>query len=243
MNLCVVVCLHNKMCFSIKGIGSTGTTVYTDNMTYTEQLLKHPFSLVVSGPSKAGKTVFVTKLVQHVDAMSTCPPEEIIWYFSEYQTGYRSLAVIPRLRLVQGLPDLNELRQSSGSPKLIVLDDLMSDVKDKGKEMLGLFTKGVHHWNISCCFIVQNLFFGGLRTARVNAHYISLFKSPSDKLQVSTLARQMYPKKSHVLTEAFEDATAEAYNYLFVDLSQDCPEELRLRTNIFPGETTIVYTP
>jgi len=77
----------------------------------------------------------------------------------------------------------------------------------------------------------------------VNAHYLALFKNPSDKLQVVALARQMYPKQSQFMIDAFQDATSEAYSYLFVDLSQDCPEELRLRTNIFPGELTMVYTP
>jgi len=209
-------------------------------MIHTEQLLSHPFSCVVSGPSKAGKTVFCTKLLQHIDSMSTTPPKEIIWYFSEYQPAYRQLLSFPRVRLVQGLPNLAELRKGASEPKLIVLDDLMSDVKDS--EIGQLFSKGVHHWGVSVVFIVQNIFYGG-RTARVNAHYLALFKSPSDKLQVSTLARQMYPKQTKFFLEAFEEATSQPYTYLFVDMTQECPEDLRLRTNIFPGELTVVYAP
>ncbi len=211
-------------------------------MSHTEQLLKHPFSCVVAGPSKAGKTVFVTKLLQHIDALSTVAPSEIVWFFSEYQPGYRQLAVMPHVRLVQGSPSLSELRKDTTKPRLIILDDLMSDMKKKESDLSQLFTKGVHHWNTSCVFIVQNLFFGS-RTARVNAHYLALFKNPSDKLQVATLARQMYPKQSQFFIDAFQDATLQAYTYLLVDLSQDCPEELRLRTNIFPGEVTMVYAP
>ena len=172
--------------------------------------------------------------------MSTTPPKEIIWYFSEYQPAYRQLLSFPRVRLVQGLPNLAELRKGASEPKLIVLDDLMSDVKDS--EIGQLFSKGVHHWGVSVVFIVQNIFYGG-RTARVNAHYLALFKSPSDKLQVSTLARQMYPKQTKFFLEAFEEATSQPYTYLFVDMTQECPEDLRLRTNIFPGELTVVYAP
>ena len=188
-------------------------------MTHTKQLLKHPFSVIVSGPSKSGKTVFTTKLLEHIDSMSTHSPHEIVWYFSEYQPGYRQLACMPRVRLVQGLPDMKELRKDTTTPKLIVLDDLMSDVKkDQTTE---LFTKGVHHWNTSCIFIVQNLFFSGLRTARINTHYLALFKNPCDKLQVATLARPMYPKQSGVVCTGLSGAGYCSFGAFF-QLRADC---------------------
>ncbi len=211
-------------------------------MAFTEQLLQQPFSMIVAGPSKAGKTIFTSKLLKHIDSLSTVPPLEIIWCYSEYQPNYHNLACeIPHLRLVQGLPDIKELRKDTKTPRLMVLDDLMCDSANS-KEIASLFTRGVHHWNISVVFIVQNIFFSGLRTARINAHYLVLFKTPSDKLQISTLARQLYPRRAAYFMDAFHDATSEAYSYLFVDLSQDCPEELRLRTNIFPAEMMMVYT-
>ncbi len=212
-------------------------------MSHPEQLLKTPFSCVIAGPSKAGKTVFASKLLQHIDSICTTPPTRILWFFSEYQPGYRHLASsIPRIQFVQGLPSMSELRADTAESKLIILDDLMHEVKGS-PEMSQLFTRGAHHWNASVVFIVQNLFFCG-RTLRVNSQYMVLFKNPSDRLQVSTLAHQMYPKQSKFFLEAFEDATSKKpFTYLFVDLSQDCPEQLRLRTCIFPGEITMVYVP
>ncbi len=209
-------------------------------MAYTEQLLQHPFSMIVSGPSKAGKTCFTYKLLHNIKSMSTQPPTEIIWCYSEYQPGYEELLVIPGLKLVQGLPDLDSMRENTHAAKLLVLDDLMSSAKDSA--VTNLFTKGAHHWGISLVFIVQNLFFGGTRTARVNAHYLVLFKNPADKLQISTLARQLYPQKRRMFMEAFQDATAHPHSYLLVDLTQGCPEELRLRAYIFPDQLTIVYS-
>ena len=211
-------------------------------MAYNEQLLQHPFSMMVCGPSKAGKTLFTSKLLKHIDSLSSDSPKEIMWCYAEYQPTYNSLIrEIPYLRLVQGIPDIKTLRKDSSIPRLMVLDDLMGE-STKSTELSSLFTRGVHHWGISVVFIVQNLFFSGLRTARVNTHYLTLFKNPSDKLQVATLARQLYPKKSNHFLEAFQDATSEPFSYLFVDLTQSCPEELRLRTNVFPGEITMVYT-
>ena len=61
----------------------------------------------------------------------------------------------------------------------------------------------------------------------VNAHYMVLFKNPRDISQFANLARQMYPKTSQFV----------------VDLLAEQDEELRLRTNIFPGQTHYVYVP
>lgn len=106
-----------------------------------------------------------------------------------------------------------------------------------------LTTRGCHHWNTSCIQIVQNLFFNG-RTSRINSQYIVLMKNPSDKLQVSTLARQIFPENQKYFKESYEDATREAHGYLMLDLSQNTPEHIRLRTNIFPDQQpTVVYTP
>ncbi len=135
-------------------------------MSFTEQLLEHPFSMIVAGPSKAGKSVYTSKLLKFIDSMCTVPPTEIIWCYSEYQPNYQTMACeIPRLRFVQGLPDFKDLRNETSSARLMVLDDLMSECS-KNKEVTNLFTKGVHHWNISLIFIVQNIFFSGMRTAQ-----------------------------------------------------------------------------
>jgi hypothetical protein len=51
----------------------------------------------------------------------------------------------------------------------------------------------------------------------------------------------MYPNGSKSATEAFTDATEKPYGYLLVDLKPDTDEKYRLRTNVFPGEQTVVY--
>ena len=70
--------------------------------------------------------------------------------------------------------------------------------------------------------------------------YIAVFKSPRDVLQIQILARQM---KKSFMDEAFQDATREAYGYLFIDLTPNQYEELRISTKIFPGEQRIFYLP
>lgn len=113
----------------------------------------------------------------------------------------------------------------------------------KEKTLSSLFTRGTHHGNVSCIFIVQNVFYQGLRTSRINAQYIILMKSPADKLQVTNLGKQLYPGKLPYFQEAYEDACSRPFGYLAIDLSQETPEEYRLRTKIFPGEIHEVYVP
>ncbi len=167
------------------------------------------------------------------------PPEKIIWCYKEWQSAYESMKGV---ELCDGLPDLDALREDRETPKLLILDDLMDSLK-KNPKLSELFTRGAHHSNTSVIHICQNLFFEGLRTARINTHYLFLMKSPADKLQVMNLAKQMYPGKNKFFMESFVDATSRPYGYLLVDCTPQTEDNLRLRTNVFPDETAIVYIP
>ncbi len=43
--------------------------------------------------------------------------------------------------------------------------------------------------------------------------------------------------------ESYKDACTECYGYLFIDLTQGTSEDMRLRTQIFPGQTQLIYVP
>ena len=138
----------------------------------------------------------------------------------------------------RGLPDIDEF--DGGEPVLLIIDDLMDETND---DVVSLFTKSSHHRNVSVMFLAQNLFPKNkfARTMSLNAHYMILFKNPRDATQFTNLAGQVYPKTSQFAVEAYKDATREPYSYLLVDLRQEQDEDLRLRTNIFPGKTQHVY--
>lgn len=197
---------------------------------------RHPFSAIVCGPAQSGKTVFVKRLVKNRKEMIHPPPKHVYWCYTEYQPGYESLQSDPEITFIHGFPDSSAIREC-----LVIFDDMMLECKDN-PFLLALATKGSHHWSVSCIQILQNAFFGG-RTTRINSQYIILMKNPADKLQVATLGRQIFPDNTKYFKEAFEDSTRDPHGYLMVDLSQDTPEHARLRTHIFPGQQTIVYTP
>ena len=51
----------------------------------------------------------------------------------------------------------------------------------------------------------------------------------------------MLPGKTQFLNECYVDATSRAHGYLFLDFKQQTPDNLRVRTNIIPGEKVIIY--
>ena len=55
-------------------------------------------------------------------------------------------------------------------------------------------------------------------------------------MQLRHLSKQMYPGRVNFVREAFKDATNVPYAYLLVDLKQDTPEDVRLRTTILPDD-------
>ena len=208
--------------------------------------LRHPFTCVIAGPTPSGKTRFTKRLILAEGNKLIEPPiENIIWCYGEYQDAYDHLAsLVPQIRFVEGYPD--DLLQSLDRRQrtLVVIDDLMSESGNNTK-VTELFTKGSHHRNLSVILILHNLFYKGreMRTISLNAHYMVLFKNPRDASQINHLARQMYPRKTKYMMEAYHDATSIPYGYLLIDLKPDTEESLRLRTNIFPGEYPIVYVP
>jgi len=197
--------------------------------------LQHPFTAIVAGPTSCGKTRFVFRLIDNVSRMIDPPPTRIVYCYGEYQQLF---CRYPRVIFHQGLPDLNDFDGSE--PALLIIDDLMHETDET---VAKLFTRGSHHKNVSVVYLAQNLFPKNkfARTISLNAHYMFLFKNPRDATQFATLARQMYPHKSQFAVEAYKDATREPYSYLLVDLRPEQDDDLRLRTNIFPGETHYVY--
>ena len=201
---------------------------------------RHPFTCMVAGPTQAGKTEFVKKFIENSHTMVNPSPEQIYYAYSEWQPAYHQLSKDPRVVMTEGLPDLDLLRSNPKTPKLLILDDLMQEMKSD-KRLAQIFTRGCHHWSLSCIHIVQNMFFDGLRTSRINAQYLVLMKNPGDKLQAVNLGKQLFPKRLQYFLDSYQDATSKPYGYLLIDVSPLTEEQARLRTKIFPNELQIVY--
>ena len=85
---------------------------------------------------------------------------------------------------------------------------------------------------------MQNLFHQGkgCRSISLNSHYLVLLKYPRDKLQILTLAKQMYPGQTDFFFNQYEEAVKRPFGYLLIDLKTTTQDNCRLRTNVLPSE-------
>ena len=149
---------------------------------------------------------------------------------------------IPRISFHQGLPDRDEIEQLAGG--LLILDDLMAEVAES-RLMHELFCQYCHHRGITVLYLSQNLFQSGKcsRSIALNTQVIVLMRNMRNASQIREFARQIYPGRSLMLQEIYEDAVRHPYEYLIIDMSPGANDNLRLRTRIFPGERGVVYIP
>ena len=112
-------------------------------------------------------------------------------------------------------------------------------LKDWFKISFFLFSR-----NVSIFFLCQNIFGKERyhRIASLNSHFIILFRSSREHSQIEILARQMYgSSRAWELQQAYKMATAIPHNPLIIDWRPETDDKLRLRSNIIPPDTPIVY--
>jgi len=114
--------------------------------------LKHPFTLLVAGPSSCGKSNFVMRLLECREQLCDRAFENIVWCHSENYAPHH----LKRVSFVKGVPDFEN---PGNIPTLVVLDDLMDTAYST--KVCQIFTKRSQKRNISLILITQNLFHQG----------------------------------------------------------------------------------
>jgi len=203
---------------------------------------QHPCTALIVGGTGAGKTYFVKKLVENGKQMFNTSFENIVFYYSEWQPLYETLSTEQGVDFRQEFP-LMEDHPTGQSPKLIVIDDFMDEIKNHNKELLKFFIKVSHHRNLSIFFLSQCLCPEGLRQISLNSHLIVLFKSTRDLAQIRTFCLQVDPTHWRALLEAYQDATQARYTYILFDFKPKQLDHMRIRTHIFPDESCVIYIP
>ena len=217
--------------------------------------LIHPSNMMIAGPTGSGKTRFVLDLLKHkmyevpptelnTDDLSRSFPDRLIWVYGEWQPLYNQVeSLFPKVEFMSDTDFELDPKQRN----LVVLDDVMTRVKND-KKLVKLFCRGSHHRNTSVIYIVQNLFEQGTesRTIHLNTQYFVLMKSNRDLGQIARLGMQLYDNDRDVrlaFKNSYLRATKKPHSYLFVDVHNNTPEVLKLRSSIFPGGKNNVYIP
>ena len=206
--------------------------------------IKTPFRMILAGPSMSGKTTLLRKLLGNGDIMFDRQFVKILWCYGQYQreTFSKIRDEIPYVEFHEGVPDDIQSHFDTSRPNLLVLDDLMSDAT-KDERVTKLFAVYSHHLNTSVVLLTQNIFHRASqsRSISLNADILILTKNTRDRSQIQYLARQLAPDRPKFIQESYRDATSNPYGYLFLDLKPETPEQIRVRTGIFPGDTHVVY--
>ena len=218
-----------------------------------EEQLKfvHPFTLMLAGGKRTGKTLFTKALLERNDELISSPPlDTIVWFYGARQDdifdtlGDALRAKGQHVEFIDGLPQDRTVQdivlEMPGERKLIVLDDLMETASNRS-DVAALFTHG-RHANVSVMFLSQNFFHQSKygRDMSLNIDYLFLMKNIRSPAMVTHLGQQMGNAK--FLKQAFDDATINAFSHLFIDMRSDTLEALRYRSNVLRDEQ-IVYQP
>ena len=207
---------------------------------------KVPASFFVAGASGSGKSYFARKLVENRDLLFDRPFDKVIWVYNHYQDMFTEPS-LKDVHFVQGLP-FEDFEKQDGQ-RLLIIDDHMEAMAEC-KEFTKFITQN-RHISVSVLFLTQSLFFKSpvYRCASLNANYFILMRMLRDKKQILTLVHQMFSDNPKYAKEAILGATKEPYSYVVLDTRQTTPDELRIRTKIFPEDWTagfyaqIVYLP
>jgi len=116
--------------------------------------LHHPFTAVVAGSTGCGKSAWVLRLIDNARKMIDPPPSRIHCCYGEYQPIFNKY---PQVQFHEGLPlpELSSEAFDSREPTLMIVDDLMSETNQL---VADIFTKLLHHRNISILYLSQNVF-------------------------------------------------------------------------------------
>ena len=199
-----------------------------------------PWTAIISGPTRSGKTTFTLNLLSHLDKMFTEPINKIYYFYGVWQSSFESFAG-DKLVYLQELPTEERINSlTNGDHNLVIIDDMQITALND-PFVANLFCRESHHKNLSVFLLLQNLFHQGkyARDISLNSHYFILFKNPRDCQQIRYLGTQLGIRKK--LTSAYEDATLLPFSYLLIDLSPKSESTYMLRSHIFPFEDTIIY--
>lgn len=207
----------------------------------------HPATHYVSGPSTSGKTVRTIDILRHKDVLikNGAAVKNVVFCYAEWQPAYERIKTEGIVtQWLNRMPDLEEFSSltrphidTGGS--IVVIDDFMSKISDDLDHIVRVTGR---HTNSSVFLLFQSLFppHKLARQISLNMKYMHIHKNPRENAQIATLAQQLRRKNYMWIVEAYHEATKAQYSALLIDLTQECPEEMRVRSKYLPMEAPMI---
>ena len=102
--------------------------------------LRNDRVMCVSGPSQAGKTEFVLRLLEQKNELFRKPIDKVLWCYGIHNGKLINYLQSKGYKTTRGLPKEQDIEANS----LCILDDLLSE-SESSKEVTNMCTRAAHH--------------------------------------------------------------------------------------------------
>merc|ERR1711954_320376 len=114
--------------------------------------LKENFKLFVTGPSRCGKTVFVSKLLENIHDFAKLPPTKVLYIYKVWKPKYDEIMSLGVNFMEDNDNVVNNIKSSvTGESMLVIFDDLIGSLSLKN--IANLFTVDARIMNMSLVFL------------------------------------------------------------------------------------------
>ena len=195
--------------------------------------LKENFKVFISGPSRCGKTFFISKLLENIETFAKEPPETILYIYKVWQSKFDEMKSVVNAFIEDNENIIQQIKGISRGQRIFVIFDDMINSKSL-EDIATLFTVDGRHMNMSMVFLTQRMFVNNeyFRQISQNCDYFCVFKNPRNSSEIRTLAQQLTPG-SLSLIEIYKEATRSPFSYLFINLTQECDSNVKYISHIF----------
>ncbi len=203
-----------------------------------------PARIELLGPSQAGKSTILLKLVED-ESVWQKPLKKVMYiapllsdreaYLAELQEKCRKTE--KKLSVQDEIPTAEEIDSfGEGNPSLLIVDDVLSFKDPSGlKDLMVMFS---HHLQISVVFCVQTPFF---KNAKLDLTTISrnltgrfVLYQINDWLQYQLVSARLFPEKKSFLLDCLTEAKSK-YGLNYVYCNVHCFSTLPRRYMVYTG--------
>lgn len=232
------------------------------NVSTLDCRFHHPFTCLVSGPTRSGKSTFVSNLLLNAKALIDTQFDFIYVFLGtdlEHNAPFLEMKKkVPKIKFFE----LHKLytpetmksdfpsdfakkvyrRKNQKENGCVIFDDLMRELSECDM-LVDMFTKYSSHGNMSTIHVTQNLFFkgGGKHTSDNatlyrNTHIVVLFKNPMDKNSLRIVGSRLASPSEYKCLINMLEYILNTYRYVVIRGDFRTDPRLMYTTNIFATE-------
>lgn len=195
------------------------------------------------GPSGSGKTYRTAQILKLKDEIIECGAsiDNVVVCYAAWQPIYDELkesghvtSWVNKMPTNEEFIELVEPYKDRGG-SIVVIDDFMGKIDQDLAEIVRVSSR---HYNTTTFILFQSLFppHKLARQISLNVKFLHIHKNPRENAQIQYLARQLAPESYRWIVEAYHKVTEKPYSCLLIDLTQQCHQSLRFRSDYLPSE-------